>query len=253
MDIREKLYLSTIGEDVCELAERHSLGLEMAEFCTAVNLDEGRNKWLPICRERMKKSNRFLLHAPFNELYPFAVDPLARNVARTRFEQAFCTAEELSINRMVVHTGHVPTLYFDSFFAEHSIEFWKSFLKDKPQDFELLIENVIDTSPYPIEEIMRGVDDRRCRICLDVGHAFVASKNSIDEWLDVLMPWLGHVHVHDNNGNFDSHLPLGKGSINWEKVISRISEEATDATFTVENMQCAETVSWLTEHDFIRE
>jgi sugar phosphate isomerase/epimerase len=27
-----------------------------------------------------------------------------------------------------------------------------------------------------------------------------------------------HIHIHDNHGQSDEHLPLGAGTINWEKV-----------------------------------
>ncbi|MBR6735258.1 MAG: sugar phosphate isomerase/epimerase [Oscillospiraceae bacterium] len=253
MAFKEKLYLSTIGSDSCKLAAKHGLGLEMAEFCTAVNLDEKRESWISSCKEKMRSSDRFTFHAPFNELCPFAVDPLVRDVSRRRYEQAYQTARELGINRMVVHTGHIPILYFDSFFAERSINFWRDFLRDKPEDFELLIENVVDTDPKPIADIMCGVNDKRCRVCLDVGHAFVSSKRDINEWLDVLMPWISHVHVHDNTGDFDRHLPLGDGNIDWESVLNRILDKSPDSTFTLENMECAGSVRWLIEHGFIKE
>jgi len=253
MEFGEKLYLSTIGYDAKEFAVKYGLGLEMAEFCTAVNLDNEREKWISVCKDKMTAAKRFVFHAPFNELCPFAVDPLVREVSKRRYEQAYQTAKDLGISRMVVHTGHIPILYFDSFFYEHSITFWREFLRDKPEDFELLIENVVDTDPEPIAEIMRGVKDRRCKVCLDVGHAFVSSKRPPNEWLDVLLPWLGHVHVHDNKGDFDRHLPLGEGSINWESLLNRILTEAPNATFTLENMECAVSVKWLVEHGFIKE
>ena len=36
----EKLYISTIAEDDAELAQKYGLGLEIAEYCTAWNMDE---------------------------------------------------------------------------------------------------------------------------------------------------------------------------------------------------------------------
>ena len=38
-DLREILYLSTTAEDAPELARENGLGLEIAEFCTASNMD----------------------------------------------------------------------------------------------------------------------------------------------------------------------------------------------------------------------
>ncbi|CUU01159.1 Mechanosensitive ion channel [Candidatus Kryptobacter tengchongensis] len=33
-----------------------------------------------------------------------------------------------------------------------------------------------------------------------------------------------HIHVHDNNGDFDAHLGVGFGSINWVEVISAVKK-----------------------------
>lgn len=39
MSFRQRLYLSTIGEDAPALARRLGLGLEVAEYCTAWRMD----------------------------------------------------------------------------------------------------------------------------------------------------------------------------------------------------------------------
>ena len=38
-DLRERLYISTTAEDAPALAREHGLGLEIADFCTAYNMD----------------------------------------------------------------------------------------------------------------------------------------------------------------------------------------------------------------------
>jgi len=38
-NIKERLYLSTVAEDDFDMAEQYGLGLEIAEFCTAMNMD----------------------------------------------------------------------------------------------------------------------------------------------------------------------------------------------------------------------
>jgi len=37
---KDQLFLSTIAPDAAEEARRHGLGLEIAEYCTAWNMDE---------------------------------------------------------------------------------------------------------------------------------------------------------------------------------------------------------------------
>ena len=54
----------------------------------------------------------------------------------------------------------------------------------------------------------------------DFGHAHTIGK--VNEFL----PYVGradHIHIHDNHGISDEHLPLGDGTINWERVGSTIA------------------------------
>ena len=44
----------------------------------------------------------------------------------------------------------------------------KLILRDKPDDFYVYLENVMDEEPEMLSEIVVGVDDPRMRICLDV-------------------------------------------------------------------------------------
>jgi len=41
-------------------------------------------------------------------------------------------------------------------------------------------------------------------------HAF--SRSTLADWLEVLGPYLGQLHLHDNDGKQDSHLALGTGT-----------------------------------------
>ena len=49
----------------------------------------------------------------------------------------------------------------------------------------------------------------------DFGHANTMGK------VDNFLPYVGkahHIHIHDNHGMSDEHLPLGAGTINWDTV-----------------------------------
>jgi len=43
----------------------------------------------------------------------------------------------------------------------------------------------------------------------------------VDEFLKDLSQVI-HVHLHDNKGRSDEHLSLGKGTIDWKKVIKKL-------------------------------
>ncbi len=68
---------------------------------------------------------------------------------------------------------------------------------------------------------------------LDVGHAHIRGAN-VGALLDAFGDRLAHVHVHDNSGYRDEHLPLGAGKADWPDVARRIRATGYDGTVTVE-------------------
>ncbi len=54
----------------------------------------------------------------------------------------------------------------------------------------------------------------------DVGHA--NTNDNVDQFLEIKDKII-HVHVHDNHGERDEHLPIDWGTVNWEKVIGALN------------------------------
>lgn len=81
---RNLLYVSSIGEDCCAAAQDFHVGIELAQFCTAARLDGAPAEPWEIPVERcLSAADRFILHGPFNELTPAAIDPLVLDVTKT--------------------------------------------------------------------------------------------------------------------------------------------------------------------------
>lgn len=88
---------------------------------------------------------------------------------------------------------------------------------------------------------------------LDFSHAFIVSNYfGIDylEFIDPLLPYVNHLHVHDSFGRppsledadtgerlaygmGDLHLPLGWGALNWQEILTKI-QIRPDTVMTVE-------------------
>ncbi len=56
--------------------------------------------------------------------------------------------------------------------------------------------------------------------CLDTGHAHLARE--MDRVIQKLSGHLQMVHINDNHGDWDAHLPPGEGSINWPRVFAEL-------------------------------
>ena len=248
--INERLYISTIADDAVELARRYTLGLEIAEFCTAFNMDTDFNIWDNRVKRQMDGVNRFIFHAPFNELCPAAIDPMIAEVAKKRYAQAYVLMDDYGINAMVVHSGYLPALYHKNWFTELSVKFWKQFLSDKPDNFRLYLENVFEPNPDLLVDIIKMVNDKRFCLCLDTGHAAKCDANAdVGGWMLRTLPYLGHVHLHNNDGSRDAHNALGDGIIDMAGFIRDTADAAPDVTFTIETVYAKESVEWLKDNN----
>lgn len=58
---------------------------------------------------------------------------------------------------------------------------------------------------------------------IDLGHAHVNGWDIINV-LEVLQSQIKAVHLHDNNGLADQHLPIGEGSIDWQNYFCKARE-----------------------------
>jgi sugar phosphate isomerase/epimerase len=73
---------------------------------------------------------------------------------------------------------------------------------------------------------------------LDVGHANLArgrdEPNRTAELLAAFGDRLAHVHVSDNLGVDDLHLPLGAGTVDWPAAVRALEDARWDGTVTIE-------------------
>lgn len=266
--LKERFCIATMCENWRDVAEAHGLGIESDHFCQAENMDGEKGvRAKADLSQTVKKYDVRVLHAPFNELHPAAIDYRARELAMSRLNQAAEIAIDLGIKKVIVHSGYVPFVYFKEWHMLRSVEFWQEYMETKPDDFEICIENVLDDEPYTLTEIAEKIGDDRVGLCLDVGHANVvnhvycngaassmdvtgdagtAGKTSIIKWLEVMAPHLKHLHIHNNDGTGDFHKELMDGIIDMKEVLDGVIKYCKpDTTITMEVLNIENSIEWL--------
>lgn len=245
----EWLYLSTIDPAAGDTARQYGLGVEIASFCTAWNLDEH----LPETRKALEPTlagiSRRVLHGPFNELFPCAIDPKARELARYRYRQAIALAQAYGAEKVILHGGFNPWFYYPQWYQEQSILFWKEFIREIPENMTVCLENVLEPEPQMLLSVVRAVDDGRLRLCLDVGHVNAYSKIPVQEWLETSAAFLSHLHIHNNDGTGDTHSPLYFGTIPIKELLAKARKLCPEATATLELTESLPSVRWLLEEE----
>ena len=243
---KENLYLSTIAPDAVHMAKENGVNLEIAEYCTAWNMDDEFTATDASVQIKLDGIERNVLHAPFNELFPCAIDKKARILAADRYRQAIELAKRYGSTKVIIHGGYNPWIYYPVWYVEQSILFWKAFLKEDP-GVEIVLENVLETEPQWLLDIVKGVDDPRVKLCLDIGHVNAYSKIPLIEWLESWAPYLSHFHIHNNDGTADQHRALTDGSIPMAQLLRRMGELCPEATITLELPEAAASVQWIME------
>ena len=258
--LKNRILIATMSNNWEKLADEYGVGVELDHYCQAHRMDPPHggitmNDALKIVRKRDVR----VLHGPFNELFPAAIDPKARELAMSRLRLTAEIAEKLGVHKMVVHSGYMPFTYF----KDRSVEFWKEFMDGQPDNFEICIENVLDDEPYMLAEIAERVGDSRVGLCYDTGHANIRGKGGFagngrgettdqDEWLKVLAPYLKHLHVHNNFGERDTHNDFAEGTVDIKRIIDTVAKKCPpETTITAELIDGEESFRWLKKEGLI--
>jgi sugar phosphate isomerase/epimerase len=159
------------------------------------------------------------LHAPFMDLSPGSPDPDVRSLSKNRFEQMLRLVPVFKPKTVVCHTGYDWKRYWNmkDSWIENSLGIW-SWLGSRIRDVgsRLLLENVYEYDPDDILTLLRQLEDQSVGFCLDVGHQNVFGRSPLKKWVNDLGPYLKQLHLHDNEGECDDHLGLGKGNIDFQ-------------------------------------
>ena len=81
-----------------------------------------------------------------------------------------------------------------------------------------------------MDELNEFLTDNNLYMTLDVGHANHVGYSADDMIFDCIK----HVHMHDNFGDDDAHLPLGEGSIDLKCVVNNLESKKYDGIYILE-------------------
>ncbi len=158
------------------------------------------------------------IHAPFMDLSPGAVDSLVRNATTERFRQVFDIAGILRPRAIVFHSGYEKWKYglHRELWLEKSLLTWGPFMETAAAlGISIALENIFEEDPVNLRMLMERLGSRHFGICFDTGHFNLFSKTPLEDWMEALNPYIVELHLHDNDGTADQHLPMGEGSFDF--------------------------------------
>lgn len=186
-----------------------------------------------LCRAQVRPR----IHAPFFDLNPGALDPLIRQVTYQRLSHSLSFAKRCNAHLMVIHPGVDKWRYpnLDQTWLTLAKEFFPPLL-ELAQDCscQLALENIYEESPGTLVQLVDALDSEWLGHCFDAGHWHLFGKCPMRDWLEAIGPRLVHLHLHDNHGRADEHLPVGDGTIDFAPLQLKLSSMLPLPSITLE-------------------
>ena len=180
---------------------------------------------------------KYSIHAPFMDVNIASLQDHSRLNSIEQIKSSIDLANEINAEAVVVHPGLIPFLankYFRDEVFETANE---SMIEIAAYGDDLGVMTTFENMPTFESMIYENMNDLNeflssngLYMTLDVGHANHAGY-SADE---MIFDCIKHVHIHDNFGDDDSHLPLGEGSIELKRVVNNLESKNYDGIYILE-------------------
>ena len=238
------LPLRWIARDPTYLETCLSRGLHPELGMDATALDILETAWHTEIAARLRDAGLSCsVHLPFMDLQPGALDPRILEATRDRLRMALDVAQIYAPRHLIGHVWYFHDLYriFAKAWQDNAADTWEALHRHWPEHPPLYLENTFESTPdiqAGLLETLAGRGLASIQACLDLGHwhAFALGfrRHNLEQWLDALAPYLGHLHLHDNTGTDDHHLGMGRGSIPWDQLFAGLAQRGLNPTLTLE-------------------
>jgi sugar phosphate isomerase/epimerase len=166
------------------------------------------------------------VHGPFSDLNPASVNDAIRDETIRQIKQCVELSADFS-NVVVVHPGILSPLgsQMPDETWTRNVDALKELCKHAEEHGVTLclenmpnMEKLLCRTPHEIFGMMESVGGS-IGMTFDAGHSNTM-KNTADFLKEKAK--FTHVHIHDNHGKKDEHLELGKGTVDWGRVLPEL-------------------------------
>jgi sugar phosphate isomerase/epimerase len=233
-NVQVNLPLRYLLNGYADLARNYPVNLEIGIDAEA--LDSLGATEVALARELLG-DKRLTAHLPFKDLAPASNDPLISRAACERLAKAMDWAYELGAFQMVMHLGYDWRIHreLDQFAKNMRNNLTPLLDKALDRGMSLALENTFEPGPEVLLAVLESLGKPPgLGFCLDVGHALSFSRTSLEKWWQELKGHLMEMHLHDNMGEDDQHLPPGWGKADWKGLKSWLDDQKDLPVLTLE-------------------
>lgn len=181
-------------------------------------------------------------HAPFSDRIDItALDAAERETGVRELLSACEAAAAMGVENVVLHPGPERRgRREDAAFLDHMRYAAESLNTVAARCSELgvtlVLENMLPHLLFghinDMLYLLGSMEASGVKACLDTGHAFLARE--LDTVIHKLSGHLHLIHMNDNHGDRDAHLPPGKGGIYWPRVLRDLKQCEFKGTLILE-------------------
>jgi sugar phosphate isomerase/epimerase len=143
----------------------------------------------------------------------------------------------LGASTMIVHTNYSP------FFSRAGLREWLGNWSERmgaiigrARDLgvRIALENAWEERPEVLAHLVDALPRGGASVCLDTGHINAFSHLPVRRWWEVLGDRVVALHLHDNDGLSDDHLPPGAGIFDFPALATLVRGMNTVPLMTLE-------------------
>ncbi|UCC27262.1 MAG: sugar phosphate isomerase/epimerase [Candidatus Bathyarchaeota archaeon] len=204
-------------------------------------LDDTRVKKL---REIAEAHNfEFMVHSPFADINIATPSPVLQKTVFRRLEKSIVHARQLKSKLWIFHPGlkTAVTSFYPGSDWELNMKSVRRLRKiATTHEVDIAIENVPEPFPFVLKSVedfsrfFNEVDDE-LNLVLDVGHANI--NQQIHAFITKFSKKIVHVHASDNKGNYDAHLGIGHGTVDWANVAEALKRIDFNGVVVLESIK----------------
>lgn len=98
----------------------------------------------------------------------------------------------------------------------------------------IAVENAWEERPEALQRLVELLPGGEAWVCLDTGHINAFSRLPVQRWWDVLGERVIALHLHDNDGLSDDHLPPGTGIFDFPALVGILRDREPLPLMTLE-------------------
>ncbi|MEG2786833.1 MAG: sugar phosphate isomerase/epimerase family protein [Romboutsia sp.] len=203
-----KIVSDIYNMNINEIKESN-IGVEIQSFPQDI-LDKDYSDILNECKNKLYSLNCTIsLHGASFDLNPGSTDKKVLELTRFRYMQCIEIAKNIGANYVIFHSQLNPLISVPrirKLKLDNQINFWKNLLEEiNDLNITILLENEYDDSYEELLYILKEVNSNKLKMCLDIGHVLAYSNRKLEEWVEKLKDYIKYIHLHFNDGSFDSH------------------------------------------------